>query len=222
MRFSAYACLRSVHPYDCLLDCFFVSCRLWRITAFRRVGELMEELEHLGRPWVMLEGIKLKTSDPTRHQPLQPLPAPPNRPWPSLTAHLFFDPSVVRPFPVRLRQVEEARQTIKATVAERQKVTELLKDGEGRDVQPWSTGLLCWYFLQKTSVNQFYHWSILKLESRRSKEAELTNSNCCTVNVLRLCALKAWCTLNCILEMHVLDPVGSLKPCSYCVHLSIV
>ena len=202
MRVSAYACLRSVHPYDCLLDC----C-LWHITAFRRVGELMEELEHLGRPWVM-QGKNLRhlTQHGTNH--CNHLPAP----------------SVDRPLPCQLgvrsclvgstdslRQVEFARQTIKATVAERQKVTELLKDGRDKsDGEPgsWSTvNLLCMallpLFYKKTSVKQQHHWSILKLESR-SKEAELTNSNCCTVNVLRLCALKAWCTLNCILEMHVL------------------
>ena len=70
MRVSAYACLRSVHPYDCLLDC----C-LWHITAFRRVGELMEELEHLGRPWVM-QGKNLRhlTQHGTNH--CNHLPAP--------------------------------------------------------------------------------------------------------------------------------------------------
>ncbi len=38
-------------------DCFLCPWRLWHLTALRRVGELMEELEHLGRPW--MEGRNL-------------------------------------------------------------------------------------------------------------------------------------------------------------------
>lgn len=128
MRFSFFSLclLEKCTSIRLFTGLFFVSCRLWHRTAFRRVGELMEELEHLGRPWV-LEGKNLRhrlntaptiATIATIARTTQPLP-------------LLRGAKLLRSTE-SLRQVEFARQTIKATVAERQKVTELLKDGEKR------------------------------------------------------------------------------------------
>lgn len=143
-RFSAYACLRSVHPYDCLLDFFCVMS----LVAHNSVQACGWVNGGAGASRQTLGDARKKpsTSDPARHQPLQPLPAPSvDRHWP-ICSLIHLSVRHFAPFPCKacklrceaawfgstdsLRQVEFARQTIKATVAERQKVTELLKDGD--------------------------------------------------------------------------------------------